>query len=91
VFLLAPSEDSNKPLSDEEKIIFRKRSRLAVILYTIIIVAISVFVTDIRYALSLALGVLSVDNTYGKSFKYKKRNQTGGNKLVPVINERRGV
>jgi accessory gene regulator B len=76
VFLFAPSEDSNKPLSDEEKILFRKRSRLAVILYTIFIVAISVIVTDKRYALYLALGVLSVGITLmANLFKYKKSNR----------------
>ena len=60
VFLLAPSENSNKPFTSDEKTKFKKKSRFASVCYTILIVSIVIFVSDKRYALSLVLGNLSV-------------------------------
>ena len=58
VFTLAPIEDKNKPLSFQETVSFKKKSRTAIICYSIATGLLLFFMTEL--ALSLALGILSV-------------------------------
>ena len=60
VFLLAPSEDANKPVSNEECKKFRKKSRYAIIGYATLICMLAVLMADMNLALSIALGNLTV-------------------------------
>jgi len=60
VFLLAPSEDSNKPLSADEMIPLKKRSRIVIVGYAVVVCLLSLFVPETKYAFSLALGNLTV-------------------------------
>jgi accessory gene regulator B len=81
IFIFAPSEDSNKPISSEEAILFRNRSRLAVACYIVPISVAAVFIADKRYALSLALGVLTVGLSLLANY-CKCRNLIRKNKAV---------
>jgi len=60
VWLLSPVEDRNKPLNDKEKLFFRKRSRIAVLIYAALIIIGTCFFKTRKEFLSLAFGVLSV-------------------------------
>ena len=74
VYLFAPSEDTNKPLSDKEVLRFRRKSRLSIIVYSIVIGIFTVFVSDKIFALSLALGVFTAAASLLANFiKYKIR------------------
>ena len=60
IWLLAPVEAKNKPLSKKEKIFFRKRSRWASLIYVVaILLSIVVFGIGIE-VLSVSLGILAV-------------------------------
>jgi len=59
-FLFAPSEDKNKPATDEETRRFKRKSRFATIIYTVSVILALILVPDKVYALSLALGVFTV-------------------------------
>jgi len=60
VFLIAPSEDTNKPISNDERVGFRKKSRVTIICYVAAICILLFFVFDARFAFSIALGNLTV-------------------------------
>lgn len=60
VFAFAPSEDDNKPLSNEEINLFKRRSRLCIAGYAAIICLLSVFIDDMRFAFSIAIGIFTV-------------------------------
>ena len=60
IFILAPVEDKNKPLSEKEVKKLKKKSRVAVAVYTVAIVVIFLLLPNKLYALALSLGVLSV-------------------------------
>jgi len=81
VFIFAPSEDSNKPISSKETIRFRQRSRLAVACYIVLISVVTVFISEKKYSLSLSLGVLTVGLSLLAN-NYKCRNFIGKNKAV---------
>jgi accessory gene regulator B len=59
VFLFSPIEDKNRPISLTEKDIFQRKSRI-IILFLIIVVSILTLYSK-QLALSLSLGVLTVD------------------------------
>jgi len=60
VFRFAPSEDRNKPLSTEESVRFKKRSRLAIVCYSVLVGLQIVFVSNKIFAFALTLGVFTV-------------------------------
>jgi len=60
VFVFAPSEDSNKPLSSEECAYFRRKSRFFIIGYVVLIGLLATFIEDKTVAFALTLGVFSV-------------------------------
>jgi accessory gene regulator B len=60
IFLFSPAEDHNKPLSASEKLFYRRRSRIAVLIYAAVIIPLIVcFKTNI-FIFCISLGVLSV-------------------------------
>jgi len=73
VFLLAPSEDINKPLSIEEAARFRKKSRYAILAYAVLISLAIAFVPDGKVPLSLAMGVFTVGMSLLASFVKRQR------------------
>ena len=60
VFMLAPSEDANKPITREEHRKFKKKSRITIICYFVLVFIIITIVTDKRPALSIAAGNATV-------------------------------
>jgi len=60
VFVFAPVADENKPLSLHEVSVFKRNSRIAIIIYSMIIGLLFVFPIMQVYSLSLSLGALSV-------------------------------
>ena len=58
VFQLSPIDDPNKPMSEQERIIFKRKSRIAVIGY--IILTLLMFMLNETWALSISLGMISV-------------------------------
>jgi len=60
VLLLSPIDDSNKPMDEKEKRYFRARSRIAILIYAIIISAGACLSPARKEFISLALGVLPV-------------------------------
>jgi len=60
IFIFSPSEDENKPVTEKETDIFRKRSRYVIIGYTVLVGVMSFFLRDLRFALSITLGNLTV-------------------------------
>ena len=60
VFLLSPIEDSNKPLSQEEKVSFKRKSRLSIAVYCLIIFSLLLTLPNTAVGLSLSLGMCSV-------------------------------
>ena len=60
IWLLAPVDDPNKPLNKKEKMYFRKRSRIAILVCAAIIIIGTCFFRERKEILSFALGVLPV-------------------------------
>ena len=60
VWLLSPIDDPNKPLSEREKNYFRRRSRIAILVYAAVVITGTCLFAGRKEFLSLALGVLSV-------------------------------
>jgi len=60
IFILAPVEDKNKPVSDDDKKSFRTKSRIAVLIYTALITLLMFLFPASPIAFSLSLGVFSV-------------------------------
>ena len=56
VFLIAPSEDANKPITMDERKHFKKNSRIAIIIYTVVVCLLVLLLGDGRFAFSVALG-----------------------------------
>ena len=80
VLLLAPSESSNKPFSRNEAIHYKKRGRIAITAYFILAGLLIACVSDMRLALSLTLGNLTVAMSLLANFvlnSNKLRNNAG--------------
>jgi accessory gene regulator B len=60
IFFLAPSADTNKPISDDEFKNFKKKSRYAILGFILAIAIFMIIFTDKRFMLSIALGNISV-------------------------------
>ena len=60
VFFLSPVEDSNKPFSDQEAKKFKKKSRLGILVYSLVTLFISSLFANKIFGLSLVCGVFSV-------------------------------
>ncbi|MCL2221562.1 MAG: accessory gene regulator B family protein [Oscillospiraceae bacterium] len=73
VYLLAPSEDRNKPISDEQKAIYKRKSKIVIICFAAIIGVLSVFISDLRIPLSLSLGNLTVAISLLTNFAKNKK------------------
>lgn len=73
IFRFAPVEDKNKPLSSQEVVEFKKKSRTAIIIY--VIATGLACLANTEWALSMALGILSVALSLAASVI--KRNITG--------------
>jgi accessory gene regulator B len=82
VFLFAPAEDANKPLSYEEKVRFKKKSRCFIAGYAATIGLLTGFVPDKKFVFSLAMGVFTAAISLMANFiRYengKQREQEGG-------------
>ena len=79
VFILAPSDDSNKPMSDKDKVKGRKSSRILIIVYVLIVILLVTFVTNLRIPLSFVFGSLTLSiSLLANMVKYKvrRRNNT---------------
>ena len=59
-YLFAPSEDKNKPVSNNEKIGFKKKSRISITIYIALACLLAIIVSDMKFAFSLTLGNLTV-------------------------------
>ncbi|MCL2222977.1 MAG: accessory gene regulator B family protein [Oscillospiraceae bacterium] len=79
VFLLSPSEDKNKPLSDERVIILRRKSRVAVTVYAVLIGTLTASVYDTRFAFALSFGVIVVGASLLANFVKNKISQQNKN------------
>lgn len=60
IFILAPVEDKNKPVSAEAKRSFKIKSRITVLIYAAVVILLLFRFPGNRIAFSLSLGVLSV-------------------------------
>lgn len=60
IVVLAPVEDKNKPLSADEVKSYKNKSRVAIVLYAVVIACLLLLLSKDIYGLSLSLGVLSV-------------------------------
>lgn len=60
VFVLSPVEDSNKPLSAEETEKFKRKSRISVLAYALLILGLSALFASKMFGFSLAFGIFSV-------------------------------
>lgn len=60
IFLLAPVEDKNKPLSEDEKKIFKKKSRMTILCYSLAVAVIQLVPVLRVFALSIVIGNLTV-------------------------------
>ena len=82
VFVFAPSEDSNKPLSSEECAYFRIKSRFFVIGYVVLIGLLATFIEDKTVAFALTLGVFSVAlSLLVNQIRYQKATETSNTAL----------
>jgi len=92
VFLIAPSEDSNKPITGSEKVRFRKASRFTIVCYALVIGLATVLLPDRMCACSFALGIVTVGiSLLANLIKCKKQGrkescsaQRGGNDIEEV-------
>ena len=79
VFLIAPSEDKNKPFSVTKITRLKKNSRIIVIGYILMINLMIILVPDTRVAFSIAMGVFSVGVSllanYIKNIKHENGNK----------------
>lgn len=76
VFLFAPSEDTNKPLSSEEIARLKKKSRVASAGSTIIAFIAVFLIPNTRIALSFALGMLTVGVSLLANFIKQKSQES---------------
>jgi len=60
IFILSPMEDSNKPLSEEETKKFRRKSRIGILVYSLIVLGLSLLFKNKIFGFSLAFGIFSV-------------------------------
>jgi len=60
VFKFSPSEDENKPISNEDRCKFKKKSRFAVIGYAILICMLMIIISDTKVSFSIVLGNMTV-------------------------------
>jgi len=86
VFFFAPADDSNKPMTEAEKIFSKKKSRILIVCCAVAVFLLITFIVDLRVAFSFALGNLTVAISLPANMvKYKimeVKNQTtfeGGN------------
>jgi hypothetical protein len=79
VFLIAPSEDKNKPLSSADVCRLKKSSRLLLMGYVLLISILVFAVPNILYAFSLSMGVFAVGLSLLANFI---RHRVGKNNAV---------
>lgn len=60
IFLLSPVEDHNKPLTEEESKKFKRKSRISILVYSLIVFGLSFLFTNKIFGFSLAFGIFSV-------------------------------
>lgn len=60
IFLFSPVEDSNKPLSTSETKKFKRKSRISILCYMILVLGLSLPVSNKIFGYSLAFGMFSV-------------------------------
>lgn len=82
IWILSPVDDPNKPLSEREKIHFRKRSRVAILVYAAVIITGTCLFTSRKEFLALALGVLPVALSLAAA-KLKSIWLNGHGKYIP--------
>jgi len=76
VFFFAPSEDSNKPVSSEERVRFKKKSRITIVGYATLIGLVVTFTQNSIYTLSVAIGTITVGlSLIANKIKNRKQNQ----------------
>jgi accessory gene regulator B len=76
VFFIAPSEDVNKPISMDERKLFKKSSRIAIIIYTAVVCLLFLLLGDGRFAFAVALGnVTLAASLLANLIKCKVRNR----------------
>jgi len=74
VFIFAPAADSNKPISKQEAIDFKRKSRITIAVYGVIVGLLTVFIPNKVFAFSLVCGVFTVAVSLLASFiKYESR------------------
>jgi len=88
VFLLAPSEDKNKPISSKNSFEqLKKNSRILIIIYVVAITLFVIFLPDVRIAFSISIGVacvgvsLFINYLNMKCMGDKRGEQKGGKAL----------
>ena len=60
IFLLSPVADKNKPVTENETKVFQRKSRIAVMVYFALTIAVGLLLNNTIYAFSLSLGMVSV-------------------------------
>ena len=60
VFIFAPADDSNKPMTEAEKIFSKKKSRILIVCCAVAVSLLITFIVELSVAFSCALGNLSV-------------------------------
>lgn len=60
VFIFSPVEDHNKPLNQQEKIKFKKKSRIVILLLSFFSIVLSLLLPDVRFVFSISSGMVTV-------------------------------
>ncbi len=60
IFMFSPAEDDNNPLTKSEKLKFKKKGRLCILVFGILIIASSIIIENSIYIFSLSIGIFSV-------------------------------
>lgn len=68
VFLIAPSEDKNKPIAKTDIPRLKQISRIVAVVYAVLIGTLIILLSDMRIAFSIATGVLAVGLTLLASY-----------------------
>jgi len=82
VWLLSPVEDKNKPLNQHEKKFFKRRSRVAILVYAgVIFVGTLLFSDKIEFS-CIAFGILAVSLSLAAAYFKNKRYSTPNGEAV---------
>jgi accessory gene regulator B len=82
VFILAPSKDKNKHVSQEKTTHLKKRSRIMIIIYFALIALLVVFIPDIKISFSITMGTFSVSISLLANYIKNGSNNTNRKEVI---------